>query len=109
MPSSNINPLWGICILVRFLFGMSIIARYIPRQLSAPILAAIGIGFATKYLMSKPDVVEFQIGKVFWNADRPIHATIYMFAALAAMMGREKVAGILVCVDIAFSIFQRFK
>jgi hypothetical protein len=108
MASQPINPLWAVCTIVRLLLGIAIIHRTIPRHIAAPLLAAMGVGFATQYLMKRPGITQRQFAKVFWHNDRPIHAGFFVMAAGMVMIGRERFAGGLVVGDLLFSIVRRF-
>lgn len=70
-------------------------------------LALVGLGFARRWLLHHPTKPEFQISRVWWNADRPVHAVLFLASASYLYAGMPRAAGSLVMLDVLFSILNR--
>ena len=114
-PTPPIHPLWYICLIVRFLFGILVmrcirlpwISRCTQHRALTFLLAAMGVGFAYQWLTHNPSKPEFQIARVWWNTYRPIHAVMFFMAAGAHHFGAVHTAGALIVVDTVFSAVNR--
>ena len=71
------------------------------------LLATMAAGFACQWLAHNPAKPEFQITRVWWNTDRPIHAMIFLMAAISNYVGSVHTAGALVIADAMFSAVNR--
>jgi hypothetical protein len=106
----NINPLWGVCILVRLSLIMIVLFleqiknnRY--TKLFSFILGIMGIGFLYKYLTGSNN--EFQISKVFWHQTRITHGILYLLASITLFKNKFRISSIFLLSDIFFSVSYR--
>ncbi len=106
----KINPMWAICITVRI--TLIFIAIYIAtnksrtiRLIGTIILLSMGTGFLIKAITGSND--EVQVAKVFWHDTRLVHSMFYMLAAYYLYTGKSNICGILLGLDIIFSISYR--
>jgi hypothetical protein len=106
----KINPLWTVCIITRIL--IIIIAIYIGknksqniRLIGSVVLWIMGIGFLIKALTGSNEEVQFD--KVFWHDTRLVHGMLYMLAGYYLYVGKSTICGIVLCIDIIFSILYR--
>ena len=102
-----IHPLWSVCLIVRFSIVALLLYGVVRRDIGTVILAIMGIGFMYKYFTSSPQKIEFQIAKVFWNADRPIHAILLIIAAVMYWNNNNQAAAIVAALSPIYSIWQR--
>jgi len=102
-----IHPLWAICLLVRFSISLGLLNGKISREIGTGILVIIGVGFAYKYYISSPNKIEHQFAKVFWNSDRPIHAILYIIAAVMYWNNNNKESAISAALSPIYSIWSR--
>ena len=117
MTTPPIHSLWYICLIVRFLFGVYIINRArickilnicdVTHNIITLALTTMSIGFAFQWLFHNPNKPEFQIARVWWNSDRPIHAGILAMSAIMHHVGYVSEAGSLFIADAVFSIVNR--
>jgi len=82
--------------------------QVIRREIVACILAVMGSGFAYKYAMSRPNIPEYQFGRVFWNDDRPVHAMIHLVAAWMVWSRSFDIAAGIVAVSPVYSVVRRY-
>lgn len=105
----NIQPLWIICLLVRFillpLFLYIYIHTDVSRKIMSVILLLIGLGFIYKYITGSND--EVQIGKVFWHETRIVHGILYILSSYFLYTNNPTMAIIVLLVDPIFSIIYR--
>jgi len=105
----NIQPLWIICLLVRFillpLFLYIYIHTDVSRKIMSVILLLIGLGFIYKYITGSND--EVQIGKVFWHETRIVHGILYILSSYFLYTNNPAMAIIVLLVDPVFSIIYR--
>jgi hypothetical protein len=105
----KINPIWAVCIMVRTLIVF--IAIYIStksyniRLIGCTFLLTIGIGFLIKSLTGSNN--ETQLSKVFWHDTRLVHSMFYILAGYYLYNGNSKIGGLLLTLDIIFSISYR--
>jgi hypothetical protein len=102
----KINPLWSICIIVRiFIIFIAIYISNKSYNMGSVILWIIGIGFLNKAITGSND--EVQIAKVFWHNTRLVHSMFYLLAGYYLYMGDSYICGLLLGIDIIFSILYR--
>jgi hypothetical protein len=105
----KINPVWAICLTVRI--TLIFVAMYITnksctiRLIGSIILLSMGTGFLIKAMTGSNQ--EVQLSKVFWHDTRLVHSMFYMLAAYYMYIGKSIICGILLGLDIIFSISYR--
>jgi hypothetical protein len=72
------------------------------------VLAIIGMGFSWQWFTHNPSKPEYQIARVWWNSDRPVHAVLFLLAAIFHYNGLPHTAGALIITDAAFSVANRW-
>lgn len=110
------HPLWYICLIVRFLFGVLVarginitgIQKKTMCNFTTCVLLIMGTGFAYQWFNHNPNKHEFQIARVWWNSDRPVHAVVFLLAAVYHYNGSSRTAGALLIADAAFSVANRW-
>jgi len=105
-----INPLWSLCITIRILiiFIAVYIVKYKSKNtklIASIILYTIGFGFLIKALTGSNN--EVQISKVFWHDTRLVHSVLYMLAGYYLYNGNSVICGIVLGLDVLFSILYR--
>lgn len=110
-----IHPLWFICLILRFLFGilvmrgvhLNFISQQTVHNTLTIVLVVVGIGFAYQWINHSPSKRGAFGTNVWWAADRPVHATLFFVAAITHHMGIVRAAGALIIADTAFSVANR--
>lgn len=107
--AEQVHPLWLVCICVRVAIGVFISKEWhgATYHLITLALAIVAAGFVYQYMTSDPSRPEYQIDKVWWNADRPVHAGFFAMAAIAHYVGAAQVAGSLVIANVCYSVVNR--
>jgi hypothetical protein len=75
------------------------------RLVGSLILGIMGTGFLVKSITGSNN--ETQIDKVFWHDTRPVHGILYILAAYYLYLGNSPICGIILGIDIIFSILYR--
>jgi hypothetical protein len=106
----KINPIWALCIIIRIVvifisMYISTNREYNIRLTGGIILLSIGIGFLIKSLTGSNN--EVQLSKVFWHDSRLVHGILYILAAYYLYIEKPKICGIVLGLDILFSILYR--
>ena len=106
----NINPLWYLCIIVRFSLIAIIRYFYIKKKINNnyfPILLfAMGSGFIYKALTGSNN--ETQVAKVFWHETRYVHGSLYLLAAYYLYKKNIDMNSLVLFSDLVFSFNYRF-
>jgi hypothetical protein len=106
----NINSLWLLCITVRIIIVFVAIQiskskSHNVRLIGSIVLCTMGIGFIRKAIFGSND--EVQIAKVFWHDTRLFHGMLYILAGYYLYTSNYIVCGIVLTLDIIFSILYR--
>jgi len=105
----NIQPLWIICLLVRFILLPLILYKSknnnVSLKIMSVILLSMGLGFIYKYITGSND--EVQVGKVFWHNTRIVHGILYILSSYFLYTNNPTMAIILLLLDPVFSIIYR--
>jgi hypothetical protein len=107
----NINPLWYVCLIVRFL--LILVVRWVykfntykhTKNIISLLLFIIGIGFLYKTITGSND--EYQVSKVFWHETRLVHAAFYLLASHYIFINNLNMTSIILFTDIVFSVMYR--
>ena len=107
----NINPFWGLCILIRIFLIFMI--RYIYENFKESILYKLiililflmGSGFLYKGYFGSNN--ETQIAKVFWHDARYLHGLLYLLSCYYLLTNNINMNTIILITDLLFSLTYR--
>lgn len=105
----KIEPLWIICLSVRF--ALLPLILYVSKRkdyiikITSLILLLIGIGFIYKYITGSND--EIQVGKVFWHETRLVHGVLYILSSYYLYTNNSTMSVLTLLLDPLFSIMYR--
>lgn len=107
----NINPIWYLCIVIRFLIILLVRWLYksdtkkYTKNIISLVLLMIGLGFLYKFILGSNN--EYQIAKVFWHEARLVHSAFYLLASYYIFNNNLNMTTIVLFVDIVFSVMYR--
>ncbi len=107
----EINPLWYLCLLIRFSMVLSILYISTLKNnklidiIISFILLLMGIGFIYKSFTGSNN--EIQVAKVFWHNSRIYHGILFILATYFYFKNQKKLASLVILLDIVFSFVYR--